>query len=75
MNNPETSLKEIVEEAYKSTLKPFHGWISSAAYRVSLPLFLIIISRQLQIDLRYYKGIKPEDCLRDKYSSSIANVD
>ncbi|KAM3191277.1 hypothetical protein ACQJBY_068899 [Aegilops geniculata] len=34
MKNPESSLKEMVEEAYKSTLKPFHGWISSAAYRV-----------------------------------------
>uniref|UniRef100_A0ACD5WVC0 Uncharacterized protein n=1 Tax=Avena sativa TaxID=4498 RepID=A0ACD5WVC0_AVESA len=58
INNPEPSLKEIVEEAYKSTLKPFHGWISSAAYRVSLLLFLIIISTQLQIDLRYYIGLK-----------------
>uniref|UniRef100_A0ACD5WUW3 Uncharacterized protein n=1 Tax=Avena sativa TaxID=4498 RepID=A0ACD5WUW3_AVESA len=38
INNPEPSLKEIVEEAYKSTLKPFHGWISSAAYRVALDL-------------------------------------
>jgi hypothetical protein len=34
MKNPETSLKEMVEEAYNITLKPFHGWISSAAYRV-----------------------------------------
>ncbi|KQJ94803.1 hypothetical protein BRADI_3g13307v3 [Brachypodium distachyon] len=38
MKNSEVSLKEMVEEAYKSTLKPFHGWISSAAYRVALSL-------------------------------------
>lgn len=31
---PELSLREIVEEAYASTLKPWHGWISSAAYKV-----------------------------------------
>uniref|UniRef100_A0A453S3S2 Glycolipid transfer protein domain-containing protein n=1 Tax=Aegilops tauschii subsp. strangulata TaxID=200361 RepID=A0A453S3S2_AEGTS len=34
MKNPDSSLKKMVEEAYNSTLKPFHGWISSAAYRV-----------------------------------------
>uniref|UniRef100_A0A453JD15 Glycolipid transfer protein domain-containing protein n=1 Tax=Aegilops tauschii subsp. strangulata TaxID=200361 RepID=A0A453JD15_AEGTS len=34
VKNPESSLQEMVEEAYESTLKPFHGWISSAAYRV-----------------------------------------
>ncbi|XP_037433257.1 glycolipid transfer protein 2-like [Triticum dicoccoides] len=34
VKNSESSLQEMVEEAYKSTLKPFHGWISSAAYKV-----------------------------------------
>ncbi|XP_044374871.1 glycolipid transfer protein 3 [Triticum aestivum] len=34
VKNPESSLQEMVEETYESTLKPFHGWISSAAYRV-----------------------------------------
>ncbi|ONK66484.1 uncharacterized protein A4U43_C06F8660, partial [Asparagus officinalis] len=29
----ELSLEQVVEEAYKSTLQPWHGWISSAAYR------------------------------------------
>jgi hypothetical protein len=32
---PESSLEEIVEEAYAKTLKPWHGWISSAAYKLS----------------------------------------
>ena len=35
LKTPESSLEEIVEEAYASTLKPWHGWISSAAYKVS----------------------------------------
>ncbi|KAG8086618.1 hypothetical protein GUJ93_ZPchr0010g9036 [Zizania palustris] len=30
----QVSLQEMVEEAYTATLKPWHGWISSAAYRV-----------------------------------------
>jgi hypothetical protein len=30
----QSSLREIVEKAYITTLKPWHGWISSAAYRV-----------------------------------------
>ncbi|CAD6266302.1 unnamed protein product [Miscanthus lutarioriparius] len=33
LKTPESSLEEIVEEAYASTLKPWHGWISSAAYK------------------------------------------
>ncbi|KAJ0805331.1 putative glycolipid transfer protein [Helianthus annuus] len=28
------NMEEAVEEAYESTLKPWHGWISSTAYRV-----------------------------------------
>ncbi|CAL4996171.1 unnamed protein product [Urochloa decumbens] len=32
---PDLSLSEIVEEAYAKTLKPWHGWISSAAYKLS----------------------------------------
>ncbi|CAO2205490.1 unnamed protein product [Urochloa humidicola] len=35
---PELSLSEIVEETYAITLKPWHGWISSAAYKVAMKL-------------------------------------
>ncbi|CAL4996170.1 unnamed protein product [Urochloa decumbens] len=35
---PDLSLSEIVEEAYAKTLKPWHGWISSAAYKVAVKL-------------------------------------
>ncbi|KAL6856953.1 hypothetical protein ACP4OV_018335 [Aristida adscensionis] len=38
LKTPELSLEEIVEEAYESTLKPWHGWISKAAYKVALKL-------------------------------------
>ncbi|XP_076943285.1 glycolipid transfer protein 3-like [Bidens hawaiensis] len=31
-------MQHAVEEAYESTLKPWHGWISSTAYRVALKL-------------------------------------
>ncbi|KAK3122526.1 hypothetical protein QOZ80_8AG0614810 [Eleusine coracana subsp. coracana] len=38
MKTPESSLEEAVEEAYKCTLNQWHGWISSAAYKVALKL-------------------------------------
>lgn len=33
-------MEQAVEEAYEATLKPWHGWISSRAYRV---LFIYIL--------------------------------
>ncbi|XP_028786318.1 glycolipid transfer protein 2-like [Neltuma alba] len=32
------NMEEAVQEAYNITLKPWHGWISSAAFRVALKL-------------------------------------
>ncbi|KAL0438202.1 UNVERIFIED_CONTAM: Glycolipid transfer protein 3 [Sesamum latifolium] len=32
------NMEQAVEESYSVTLKPWHGWISSAAYRVALKL-------------------------------------
>ncbi|KAK4390985.1 Glycolipid transfer protein 3 [Sesamum angolense] len=32
------NMEQAVEESYSITLKPWHGWISSAAYRVALKL-------------------------------------
>ncbi|XP_051139649.1 glycolipid transfer protein 3-like [Andrographis paniculata] len=32
------NMDEAVEESYTATLKPWHGWISSAAYKVALKL-------------------------------------
>ncbi|XP_024973084.1 glycolipid transfer protein 3-like isoform X3 [Cynara cardunculus var. scolymus] len=34
----EVNMEHAVEEAYEATLKPWHGWISSTAYRVALKL-------------------------------------
>jgi len=33
--DPEKRMEQVVEEAYEVTLKPWHGWISSAAFRVT----------------------------------------
>ncbi|KAL9173039.1 hypothetical protein ABFS82_03G088900 [Erythranthe guttata] len=32
------NMEEAVEESYATTLKPWHGWISSAAYKVAIKL-------------------------------------
>ncbi|KAL5214158.1 hypothetical protein ABZP36_003310 [Zizania latifolia] len=32
------SFAQLVEEAYMATLKPWHGWISSAAYKIAMKL-------------------------------------
>ncbi|XP_068653614.1 glycolipid transfer protein 3-like [Aristolochia californica] len=36
--DPDRNLQQVVEEAYGTTLKLWHGWISSAAYKVALKL-------------------------------------
>ncbi|XP_077249837.1 glycolipid transfer protein 3-like [Tasmannia lanceolata] len=36
--DPGQSLAQVVESSYTKTLKPWHGWISSAAYKVALQL-------------------------------------
>ncbi|KAJ8762825.1 hypothetical protein K2173_022954 [Erythroxylum novogranatense] len=38
VKDPVQSMEQAVEEAYNMTLKPWHGWISSAAFRVGLKL-------------------------------------
>ncbi|KAG6624297.1 hypothetical protein CIPAW_16G016800 [Carya illinoinensis] len=35
---PEQRMEQVVEESYNNTLKPWHGWISSAAFKVALKL-------------------------------------
>jgi len=42
--DPEQSMVEAVEESYNLTLKPWHGWISSAALKVIIPPSLCIRS-------------------------------
>nr|XP_029118267.1 glycolipid transfer protein 3 isoform X1 [Elaeis guineensis] len=51
--DPSSSLEQAVEEAYKNTLKPWHGWISSAAYKVALKL---VPEREIFISLLMGEG-------------------
>ncbi|KAG1369994.1 putative Glycolipid transfer protein 3 [Cocos nucifera] len=51
--NSELNLVQVVEDAYKDTLKPWHGWISSAAYKVALKL---IPERKIFISVLMGKG-------------------
>ncbi|TKY74146.1 Glycolipid transfer protein 2 [Spatholobus suberectus] len=37
-NDPKKNMEEIVQESYDATLSPWHGWISSAAFRVAIKL-------------------------------------
>ncbi|XVE95647.1 hypothetical protein REPUB_Repub02eG0116500 [Reevesia pubescens] len=38
VKNPGMNMEQAVEESYNITLKPWHGWISSAAFKVGLKL-------------------------------------
>ncbi|KAK6938297.1 Glycolipid transfer protein domain [Dillenia turbinata] len=38
VKDPEKNMEQAVEESYNITLKPWHGWISAAAYKVALKL-------------------------------------
>ena len=40
---PRLSMEQAVEDAYNLTLKPWHGWISSAAVKVLSLLLLFAI--------------------------------
>lgn len=53
----EWSLQQIVEESYQTTLKPFHGWISSAAYKVAIKLI-----PERQVMSRVLMGDGQQDC-------------
>ena len=36
------NMERAVEESYNQTLKPWHGWISSAAYKVTSHFYTIL---------------------------------
>ncbi|KAK6940000.1 Glycolipid transfer protein domain [Dillenia turbinata] len=38
VKDPEKNMEQAVEESYNITLRPWHGWISAAAYKVALKL-------------------------------------
>ncbi|KAJ3691655.1 hypothetical protein LUZ61_020819 [Rhynchospora tenuis] len=62
INSPDLTLEEAVEDAYNGTLKPWHGWISSAACKVALKL---IPEREYFISLLMGKCEDFEDLKED----------
>ncbi|KAI7750642.1 hypothetical protein M8C21_012688 [Ambrosia artemisiifolia] len=57
----EVDMLHAVEEAYESTLKPWHRWISSTAYRVALKL---VPDNKTMIDILLSEA-KDEETLKD----------
>ncbi|URD74408.1 Glycolipid transfer protein (GLTP) [Musa troglodytarum] len=60
--NPESSLAQVVEETYNDTLKPWHGWVASAAYKVAI---MLVPEREIFIRLlmgqgQDYDGLKQD---------------
>ncbi|KAJ4783200.1 Glycolipid transfer family protein [Rhynchospora pubera] len=62
INSPNLTLEETVEDAYNNTLKPWHGWISTAASKVALKL---IPEREYFISLLLGKCKDFEDLKED----------
>ncbi|KAG6435875.1 hypothetical protein SASPL_100756 [Salvia splendens] len=52
------NMEEIVEESYITTLKPWHGWISAAAYKISLKL---VPDSRTFVDVLKVKGEEEEE--------------
>lgn len=51
LKDSELKMEQAVEEAYIITLKPWHGWITSTAYKVTIQfsegkLFLVVMHMQ-----------------------------
>ncbi|KAI3460500.1 hypothetical protein Pfo_017163 [Paulownia fortunei] len=60
------NMEQVVEESYNITLKPWHGWISSAAYKVALKL---VPDSQTLVNIL---KAKDEDC--DMLKEEIQNL-
>lgn len=62
------NLEQAVEESYNITLKPWHGWISSAAYKVALKL---VPDSQTLINILKVKG-EDNDVLKKDIQNLIS---
>lgn len=62
------NMEQAVEASYNTTLKPWHGWISSAAYKVALKL---VPDGQSLINIIKARD-EDNDMLRDEIKSLIA---
>ncbi|OVA03485.1 Glycolipid transfer protein domain [Macleaya cordata] len=68
VKDPGQSMEQAVEESYNITLRPWHGWISSAAYKVALKL---VPERKNFINLLMTED-KDHDMLTQEIESLIA---
>ncbi|KAL8167252.1 hypothetical protein V2J09_008751 [Rumex salicifolius] len=66
--DPSQSMEKIVEDSYSLTLKPWHGWISFAAYKVALKL---LPDNKVFIDVLIGKG-ENSSTLKEEIQSLIA---
>ncbi|KAH7685255.1 Glycolipid transfer protein [Dioscorea alata] len=64
IKDSESRFEQIVEEAYSTTLKPWHGWISSAAFKIAIKLiperkeFMAVLAGKEQDHEKLKKDIK-----------------
>lgn len=61
------NIQQAVEESYSITIKPWHGWISSAAYKIALKL---VPDSQILVDVLRGKD-EEQDMLREKIRDLI----
>lgn len=54
--DPEKNMEQVVQESYDITLKPWHGWISSAAFRVKFNCSLLSLFNQFYDCLMNFAG-------------------
>ncbi|XP_061970197.1 glycolipid transfer protein 3-like isoform X2 [Populus nigra] len=66
--DPGQEMEKLVEESYNVTLKPWHGWISSAAYKVALKL---VPDNKTLIDLLMPKD-ETSDTLKEDVQTLIS---
>lgn len=62
------NMEQAVEESYNTTLKPWHGWISSAAYKVALKL---VPDSQTLVNVLKVKG-EEDDALKKDIQNLIS---
>ncbi|CAL1412709.1 unnamed protein product [Linum trigynum] len=64
-------MEQVVEECYSTSLKPWHGWISSAAFKVALKL---VPNRKTFISLLKPKDETNDDILKEDTDSLLVPI-
>ncbi|KAG5019157.1 Glycolipid transfer protein 2 [Glycine soja] len=72
-NDPKKDMEQIVQECYDVTLSPWHGWISSAAFRLRsvTKIVQLVLAELTEIVLQVAKKLVPDsktfmDLLKEK---------